>query len=279
MPSVADLKVELDDIVTMKFIASAFTEASAARLKGIKDAFQQNKEFYEEISHVYHLVRLAGEAQKIKNKKKAPEEAKMLMVAITSNQRFYGNLNVAIMHQYLGDIEKRKTDLLVVGVTGHDYMRSMGYVHPFEKLIFVKDSPNPEETRLFLDKIRPYDTVWLYYPKFMTLVTQTVGINDITQAANPAESVPKDEIHILFEPEYAKILDFFQHQVRALLFLRVMLEADLSRTAARLLTMSAAEERSDELIKDKKSELRKVKTSIVNAQLLETFAGMSKWKK
>jgi F0F1-type ATP synthase gamma subunit len=58
-----------------------------------------------------------------------------------------------------------------------------------------------------------------------------------------------------------------------------MLEADLSRTAARLITMSSAEERSTALIKSKKTELHKIQASIANAKLLETFSGMSKWEK
>jgi hypothetical protein len=43
--------------------------------------------------------------------------------------------------------------------------------------------------------------------------------------------------------------------------------------------MSGAEERSTALIKQKQSELRKIQASIANIKLLETFAGMGKWKK
>jgi len=75
------------------------------------------------------------------------------------------------------------------------------------------------------------------------------------------------------------MVEFFERQVRSLLFLRVLLETDLSRTAARLISMSSAEERANEMMKEKKSQLRKVMTSFINRRLLETFAGMSKWNK
>jgi len=279
MPALADLKNEINDLTTLKFISAAFTEAAAVKLQNIRVAFEKNGRFYEEISHVYHLVRVSAELLQLKGKKKSAKETKTLSVALTSNQRFYGALNFNIIRTFLEESEKLKTGLLVIGVTGQDYLQLINYAHPYEKLMFAKDFPTAEETRAFLDRTTPYDNVLLYYPKFVTLVTQTVGVTDISQASKPGQTIPEEEIHILFEPEFVKILEFFQRQVRLLLFHRVMLEADLSRTAARLLTMSMAEEHSDEMIKEKKSQYRKVMTSFINAQLLETFSGLTKWKK
>jgi ATP synthase F1 gamma subunit len=278
MATMNDLKLELDDATTLSLISSAFTEASAARVQKIKGQFETNRQFYDEISHVYHLVRVSAKGDMLAKTKKSAEP-KMLSIAVTSNQRFYGKLNVNIMRGFIGAIEREQTDVLVLGTTGADFMRSNSYSKPYEHMIFAHDNPTTEETKSFLDKIMPYDTVMMYYPKFMSLVTQTVGTVDITQAVSATDKTLEEEIHILFEPEFSKILEFFQRQVRNLLFLHVMLEADLSRTAARLITMSGAEERSKELIKTKKSEVRKIQASINNAKLLETFSGMSKWKK
>lgn len=278
MPTVADLKLELEDATTLKLISSAFTEASASRIQKIKTQFETNQQFYDEISYVYHLIRESGKLMKL-DRLKGKGGGKTLSVAVTSNQRFYGNLNVNIMRGFLDAIGRTESDVLVIGLTGADFMRSNSYTKPYEHMIFVHDDPTPDETRSFLDKIMSYDTVMVYYPKFVSLVTQTVGMIDLTQAVSGTQKTPDDEIHILFEPEYGKILEFFQRQVRSLLFLHVMLEADLSRTAARLITMSGAEERSNDMIKEKKSDLRKIQASIANVKLLETFAGMTKWKK
>jgi ATP synthase F1 gamma subunit len=279
MPTVADLKLELDDATTLKLISSAFTESASSHIQKIKKKFETNRQFYDEISHVYHLVRMSRPHSTEASRGKTGGKGKTLSVAVTSNQRFYGSLNVNIMHGFVGAIRDIETDVLIIGTTGHDFMRLSGYDKPYEHMIFLHDDPTKEETSAFLDKIMSYETVMMYYPKFMSLVAQSVGIVDITQAVAPSDKTPDDEIHILFEPEYGKILEFFQRQVRSLLFLHVMLEADLSRTAARLITMSGAEERSTDLIKQKKGELRKIQASIANVKLLETFSGMSKWKK
>ncbi|OGG04372.1 hypothetical protein A2Z33_04325 [Candidatus Gottesmanbacteria bacterium RBG_16_52_11] len=278
MPTVSELKLELEDATTLKLISQAFTEASAARVQKIKSEFEKNAGFYKEISHLYHLVRASADraGDQITSKKaagKKPEDRKVLSVAFTSNQRFYGNLNINIMQKFLEAIKDKKTDICVIGLTGKDYMASVGYDKPFEKLQFAKDNPSKDEVRAFLDKSDAYDTVNVYYPKFVTLVSQTVGVTDITQEASE-DKIPEDEIYVLFEPDLSQTLDFFKRQVRSLLFLRVVLESDLSRTAARLLTMSGAEERSTEMIKVKKSQLRKIQTSIINARLIETFAAI-----
>jgi len=82
-----------------------------------------------------------------------------------------------------------------------------------------------------------------------------------------------------YKKEYCdEMIKFFNTQVRWLLFQRIILESDMARTAARLLTMSQAEERTDFEIKKKKADLRKVIRSFTNAQLLDTFSGIKRWK-
>jgi len=278
MATVSDLRLELDDATTLRLISSAFTEASAARIQKIKRLFETNKQFYDEISHVYHLVRVSKSVSDEVKKKIEPPK-KTLSVAVTSNQRFYGSLNVNVMHSFIDAIQSIDTDVLVIGTTGHDLIHSNRFSKRYDTLSFAHDNPTTDETRTFLDKTTPYEKVIVHFPKFVTLVTQVAGNMDITQAVSGGSNDPEDEVHILFEPEYQKILEFFQRQVRSLLFLHVMLESDLSRTAARLIAMSGAEDRSDKLIKQKSSELRKIQASIANAKLLETFAGITKWKK
>ncbi len=278
MPTIAELKLQLDDAITLRLISSAFTEASAAGLQKIKKQFETNKEFYDEISHVYHLVRVGGEKLQIDPKHPLPPK-KNISVAMTSNQRFYGNLNVNIMRGFVEAVERDKTDVMVIGMTGIDFMKGSGFLRPYQTMQFAKDNPTTEEIKSFLDKTTEYESIFIYFPKFVSLVTQSVGVIDITQYINTGDPTPEEEIHILFEPEYSLILEFFRRQIRNLLLMHVLLEASLSRTSARLLTMSSAEDRAREMMKTTQSQLRKIQLSINNARLLETFAGISKWKK
>lgn len=278
MPELTELREELTEITTLKYVSAAFSEAASARIVGIRKAFEQNQEFYEEISQVYHTVKVSAELLKIKQEsQRAPGKA--IAVAVTSNHRFFGLLNINVMKVFMEQTESQKTDRAVIGKTGADFLMLRKFKQPYEKVLFAKDNPNKEEINQFLERIRNYEKVVLYYPKFVSMVNQTVGVLDITQSAKPEEVGEEELIRHIFEPELDKMVDFFENVIRTLLFGRSMLEADLSRTAARLMSMSSAEERADELIVEKKSEIRKVRRSIMDKELLDTFAGMKKWKR
>ena len=72
---------------------------------------------------------------------------------------------------------------------------------------------------------------------------------------------------------------FFENQVRQLLFNRIMLESELSRTAARLVKMNSTEERAEGIIQEKRRVLRKETMVIEDIRLLETFTSTVQWKK
>jgi len=280
MPSLTDLKAELEDIQTLKFISSAFTEASSAKIKKIRAAFETNAEFYRDITKVYHIVQAAAEKLEEEDKKKHTGEYRegTLFAAITSNQRFYGSLNINIMRKFIADAKTANPVLLVVGATGRDYLASTRFPKKYEIQLFEKDTPSKKEVMTFMEYVKPYKTVMLYYPRFRSLMSQDVGVMDIALREEHGELAKDDESQTLFEPEVSQMLNFFETSVRSVLFFRVMLEVDLARTAARLMTMSAAEQNANELEKEKHSQLLKVTNSYLNARLMETFSGMSKWK-
>lgn len=278
MPTVVNLKQELTDATTLKFISRSFVETSAAKLKTIRKIVDNNRQFYFEISQIFDLVKLYAIKKKIYPKLFRSATVNTLLVAVTSNQHFYGEINIAVMETFIRQTAKLQGDILTIGSTGVDYLKSLNYDKPYQTHLFLKDFPNASEIKSFLGKIAPYNQVILYYPKFVSLLSQTVSSTDITQTMS-SDTGKKVEIGIIFEPELPKILDFFQKQVRSVLFLKVMLETDLSRTAARLMSMSNAEERADKLILEKRIELKKSIRSIINTQLLETFAGITKWKR
>ena len=294
MATITELHEDLIDLNTMKFLTQAFTEASVSKLTTIRTRFERNTQVYQEISDLYHIVRVQSFKVKARIKNLPAVKPNILSVAITSNQRFYGNINTNIMRTFVTETEKKQTALTVVGLTGQTYMQALGLPKAFSVVTFHKDIPTIEEAKKFITQTQTYDQIFLYYPKFVSLVSQTVGISDITRTAEPSEQKtdelnkhasliekaddPAKSMYVLFEPEILKILDFFNKQVRTLLFMRTLLETEVALTAARIIAMSAAEERSDELIKEKRSEIGKTMASIINAKLLETFSAIREWE-
>ena len=281
MSKIADIKVQINDLQTFKHIASAFTEAAAVKLASLRRAYLRNDKFYTDITHIYHLVKTNAQAAKLQTRN-INVPAKKLAVALTSNQRFFGLINSEIMAKFVTFSQKSGAEKLVIGTTGQNFLRSTNYKKSYQSITFKSDIPDREETVGFLKLIKEYAQVLIFYPKFTSIVRQEVGSVEITGQIPEASKANKkgleSEFNLIFEPEILKILEFFETEVKMILIKRVFLETDLARTAARLLSMSQAEERTDQEIKAKKTELRKVAKSITNAQLLETFSGIKKWK-
>lgn len=273
-----DLKDEFTDLQTLQMIASSFTEAAAARIKGIRDKFETNQRFYIELSHVYHLVKLVAIKKGLVPD--GPPDGKTLHVAYTSNQHFYGNIHRRIMETIMGQRKQLGGDLFVIGTTGREFLQVAGKLEGITLEHFDKDVPTPQEIESLMQKLQSYTTILVYYPHFVSLMRQEVGVIDIAQVLDLGSDITTQEqdTYILFEPEVDKILSFFERQIRSILFSRVLLESDLSRTAARMVSMNEASERAQEMMGSKHSEMLKLMRSLINRQLLDTFAGRSLWK-
>ncbi len=291
MSVLSDLHNELEDNKTLRSIAAAFTEVNAYRIKKIRASFEKNYRFYKEITDIYHLVKetaavaaglpaQAGGGRKGEPLKETvkPRFAgdKSLRIAVTSNSHFFGNLNRDVIDKFLVDARKTKDDLMVIGQTGISLAALKIPPSRFQSFRFKSDFPSREEIVSVINATSDYARVYLYYPQFVNMLTQKVYILDITQSAPPQKSTVANIDHI-FEPEVGKIVEFFEKQVRSLLFIRAMLETDLSRTAARLISMSGAEQRAEVLIRQRGYVIGKFARSERNARLLETFSGMTKW--
>jgi len=274
MAVIEEIKMELGDLTALKTVTGAYSDISALRIQSLKSAFEQNMLFYEQVTQLYHSIRLTAYMQKYLQKKKkfvSDLHPKTLHVAVTSNHRFYGTLNRDIMIQFMNDSKNRTEDRLIIGKTGKDFAQAHPEIGPYNVLVFQTDMPPKHERDSFLSLSLGYDRVFLYYPRFINILTQTVDRIDITYAPKSLSGGQK-HIKYIFEPELPKIISFFEQQVRGLLFARVLLETDLARTATRLFAMDTAEREAQNLIKKTKAELIKAKQSLINRRLLETIS-------
>jgi len=275
MASSADIRDIIEETETLSQIANAYTEMSEMKIRNIRTAYERNARFYIEITYIYqHLMLTAA------NRNLLPPEDKgnVLRMVVTSNQRFFGTMNEDVINTFEEDSVNGPADKIVVGMTGREHYQAINDNSIKEFVIFKKDIPDIQETTDLLAKFHQYDKVFLYFPRFVTLLRQETGVIDITYKPE-AHQMEGIDLDFIFEPELPDILDFFNNQVRTILFNRTMIETDLARTASRMLSMSGAHERAGQQLKIQKRELNKHERLIRNSQLLETVAGIKRWQK
>lgn len=264
MSNIEQLKAQLSTTQALRSIAGAYSDISAMRIETLRAAFWRNSVYFEQISQIYQSVKASAIVLK----------PKTLHVALTSNKRFYGNLNRDVMQEFQEQNERMSDDALVIGLTGKEYLQSIQTHKPAKYSVFEDDQPTEEESDALFANFEEYDRIFLYYPRFVNMLTQTIQRTDISYSPRtPLE--PQNTIHYIFEPELSKILAFFKTQIRRILFNRVLLETELSRTATRLVVMDGAEKKAEEQALITKQYIRNALQSNTNRSLIETIV----WQK
>lgn len=279
MPTIEEIRKELNDVETLKLMSGALLEVSALRIKSFKSDFERNRSFFDEMNNLYNLIKVSVSKQKHVISK-IKKDSKTILIAVTSNNRFYGRLNSDVVNVLLSEFNKNlNAHLLVIGTTGKRYLEEGELpVRQTEYLVFKEDYPTPLEMQMFLEKTKSFKRVFVCYPKFINLFMQEAVVVDITHTPQEGDTEGEQMYHI-FEPELIHIAHFFETQVRKILFVRIMLEAELSRIAARITKMHSTEERASQAIAKKKQELRRGLLDMADIHLLETFAGSKRWRK
>jgi ATP synthase F1 gamma subunit len=302
MPQLEQLKAEIKDEEILHNLASAFTEVSAAKIGVLKKKFEKNQSFFEEVSDLYRMVKASNDHPTTVSKG-------VMAIAMTTNHRFYGVINLEVMKKFLSETKDpvRKSSngvkRMVVGKIGISYLRSIDFEEPLEKMVLDEDVPKTEDLKELLETASHYQKVLLFYPQFKTVYTQTPAVADIaysparlassdSMAGGPTRLASSDSMaggptpatqkeiqespQLVFEPELPKIVEFFETQIRTILLQRVLLEMELSVTASRLQAMSRAKEHAQEVLHQRREQLTKKIHSQINARLLESLGRVSR---
>lgn len=277
MSTLESQKRELVEVTGVRFITNTLLEISAERIKHLRDRFEQNQLFYTEIKELYALVKESA-SRNDDLKPLAQKESRSISVAVTSNSRFYGSINKAVIDAFSKHMEEVPgRSFMVVGNVGERLLEGTPFRKKAVFLSFAGDEPTVGELRHLLKELDDYTEVLVYYPQFVNVFYQDVGVLNLSEEIEASKG--GEMVEYLFEPELPEILRFFETRVRHLLLSRAMLEAELARTAARLTTMNRADERALTVLKRLASAIRKEEQTLDSLRLIESLSGFQKWRK
>ncbi len=258
----------IDQGVSLKLVAEAYTEIASSRLKQIRALVEKNRYFLNELSIVYQTVKKIAVQKKI-----LPiRNNKTLSILLTSNYHFYGDLNARLITFFLDSMKSNPTDQMIIGKTALEWIDTIEYKENYIRLFFDKDYPSNQELNNLVSKTKEYSQVLVFYSEFQSVMVQNPTVRDVTQTKLSVNQTAKADEVFIFEPEMGKILDFFETQVTNLLLQQTFLESELSRTAARIITMDQAQTNADTYITRERQLLNAAKQAIINTKLLETQA-------
>src|SRR3989344_6678273 len=236
--TIREINQAIEEGQSLKQIAQAYGEIATIKIRKIRAAVEKNRSFLKEIATVYRIVKQQSYVRKLAVKK----SKKTVSILLTSNFRFYGNIDMEVTRFFLENTPKIQTDRIVVGKTANHFLQVMKYFNSYQLLNFKADLPTPEELSQLGQLIKEYQQVLVFYPELSTLLVQKPIVSDITQSdlltATPTTTTTN---YVIFEPELLKILEFFDNQIITLLLEQTFFESELSRTASRILSMDQAQ--------------------------------------
>ena len=246
---------QIDEIIeegkSLKLIAQVYSEISFTKLKRIRGEVVRNRDFFTEISQIYHLVKDIASKKKIATAK----SKKTISLLLTSNYGFYGTVNSKLIPFFMVNTTKSDTDRIVIGKAAIEHFKAIRYFHAYKPLIFKGDLPTAEELTGLASQIKDYNQVLVYYPLFKSVLVQDPVMKDITETQSEASQIKNPALDLsqypfIFEPELNKIIEFFDSQIAILLLEQTFLEAELARTASRLISMDQAQTEANKFIKE-----------------------------
>lgn len=270
----------IEEARSLKQITQAFTQIASSKLKRIRDGVERNREFFADLSSIYGLINA------IRSRRKIPEavkNGKTLSILLTSNERFYGKITGELLEFYLVQISKINADKVVIGRSGVETLKSMNYALSYTPMILQSDFPTNEEFLKISQIVKDYSKVLVFHPQFISVMQQKPIIADITKSEEDVNTKLKESEDIvqqynsfIVEPEIKIMADFFDNQIKVLLLEATFLEAELARTASRLISMDSAQNEAEKYLSGQELAFVNAQRSIQNARILETIAAMHK---
>jgi len=250
------LIIEVEGMNSIKDFVIANEEIAAQNMRRIRDAVVSRRDFLVEITQLYKQVRRSykQEVQNILAHMKKPSVSlqgfvkkndKTVCVLLSTNASLYGDLVKNTYSLFRETLGEKKVDVVIVGKVG--------------KRVFEEENPGVEykffdfpDTTIESDLLKPlilhiiqYETVVVFHSKFETLVRQTPTAFVISESSSDASgSVP--EVKYFFEPSLENVIEYFEKEIFSSIFEQTMHESDLSKYAARMVTLDAATDNINE---------------------------------
>lgn len=276
--SLQSIKNAYSSGLAMKSMAGVYSEMAVTRLGHIRSRIETNRQFALELAAIYHAVRAASKVPQVnKNAAPASPPLRRASVVLTSNQAFYRSLESRLMHFFLTVPDPG--EIYLVGHSGAEMFYEAGLNKTYKAIYFSRDLPAGVDLTNLIQTLSQYDQVLVYHTRFQSIVSQKTVVTDISGEAEivltpgQIEETRKAIQYYILEPEAPKMLEIFKQTIARLLLEQAFLEAELARTASRLLTMDEAQSRAQRYINTQKILLARSFSGKLEKQILEMTLG------
>lgn len=271
---------EIDYLVGLEKIISAYEEIAAKRLDKIKKEVLENRTFLTELNQVFQIVK--NNYQKAVSKHKvylmSKKIDKTVRVFIAANTGLYGDLIQRVFALFRQDLKQKPGDVVIIGQLGKTLMEKGLASVKFAYFDYPDAEFDKAAAKKLVDHLVAYQTVIVYHGLFKNILMQDSISTNLTGEGLLPEVKEKSRRRLLFEPTLPEVLNFFETEFFSSLLVQTIYEAQLAKFSARMASLDKAAENIKEATKQAWWEYAREKHRLTNKKQQGLLATMSFWR-
>lgn len=290
MPSLKEVKLRINSVVSTQQITKAMKMVAAAKLRKSQDRIVQMRPYADKLNAILRNVSASVSNESPNPYAEVREIKRVLLVVVTSDRGLCGGFNSNVTKQvtallkekYAAQAAAGQVELLCIGNRGHDFFKKRNYnvvsqyATLFTRLSFDNARPAAEYAMNgFLDK--KFDVVEIVYNEFKNVATQVLRAEQFLPIVQKAEAKPAQQavanLDYIFEPNRDEIVQKLIPQSLKVSFYKSLLESNAAENGARMTAMDKATENAGELLKELRLTYNRTRQAAITKEILEIVGG------
>ncbi|MCX7636587.1 MAG: ATP synthase F1 subunit gamma [Cyclobacteriaceae bacterium] len=286
MPSLKEVKMRINSVISTQQITKAMKMVAAAKLRKSQDRIIQMRPFAQKMAAILQNLSAAGQQDTSASWYSMQREVnKVLLVVVTSDRGLCGSFNSNIFkatlrvieEQYASIHKKGNLTILPVGKKALDYFSKRkypvvaDYALLFSKLNFDEASRAAD---YLMENFRngTYDRIDIIYNEFKNVATQIIRTEQYLPVV-PKISQSKMQVDYIYQPDSAAVLEgIIPKSLRVQLF-KALLDSNAAENGARMTAMDKATENAGELLKELRLSYNRTRQAAITKEILEIVGG------
>jgi len=293
MPSLKDIKTQINSVGSTKKITSAMKMVAASKLRRSQEKAEAARPYSSRLEEM--LTSLASSALSgegiIKLLTGTGKDDNYLVVPVSADRGLCGGFNSSInketfkLMKSLQD-QNKKVQLLTIGKKSRDFFNRIMKEKIIENFVDTNVSGTGYEAALKIsNKLQElyfegtFDKCILIYNKFKSVISQEVTQQQLIPLDVSSKSDDKNEKKItdnsiyIYEPDEETILqDLLPKNVSIQIF-KVLLESDAGEQGARMAAMDNATRNAGEMIDSLTLKYNRTRQAFITKELIEIISG------
>ena len=292
MPSLKDIKTQINSVGSTKKITSAMKMVAASKLRRSQEKAEEARPYSSRLEEM--LLSLASSPSSgegvIKLLSGTGKDENYLIVPVNADRGLCGGFNSSINKESFKlakslESQNKKAQLLPVGKKSRDFFNRIMKENIVESFVDNNVSISGYESALKIsNKIQElffngsFDKCILVYNKFKSAISQEVTQQqliplDVSSAKDKDTKANSDNSIYTYEPDEETILrDLLPKNVSIQLF-KVLLESDAGEQGARMAAMDNATRNAGEMIDSLTLKYNRTRQAFITKELIEIISG------